>query len=362
MQRTNTSFIVVVGLLVLSGLGIFVSAAMGLMARNGATFSSVVATQIGLGLICGMVLMFFAAHTDYRVLRRWAPHFFIFSLFLTALTLTPFGISLKGASRWLAVGPISFQPEELLKLASVLMLAAFYATHVKKATSVEYGMVPLLAVVGASSILLILQPDTDGVIMIGGACVAMWIVLGAHFKHVTLLIFCAFVGLLALAMYRPYLHARLETFLHPTHDSLGTSYQTQQSLIAIGSGGLWGKGFGRSIEKFSYLPEPIGDSIFAVAGEEFGFIGTSVLVILFALFVLLGLRIAAHASDVFGSLVAVGITVIMGGQAFYNIASTIGIVPLSGLPLIFVSHGGTALAIALCEAGILMNISKRRKS
>ncbi len=334
---------------------------MGLMARNGATFSSVVATQIGLGLVCGLVLMFLAAHTDYRVLRRWAPLFFIFALLLTALTLTPIGVSLKGASRWLAVGPITFQPEELLKLASVLVLASFYATHIKKTASIEYGLVPLLVVAGLSSIILLLQPDTDGVIMIGGACATMWFVSGSRFTHFMLLIACSFMALLALAMYRPYLHARLETFLHPTQDSLGSSYQTQQSLIAIGSGGLLGRGFGQSIEKFSYLPEPIGDSIFAVAGEEFGFVGTSALVILFALFVLLGVRIATRAGDSFGSLTAIGLTVIMGGQAFYNIASTIGIVPLSGLPLIFVSHGGTALAIALGEAGILMNISKRAK-
>ena len=359
MQRTDTSFIVIVSLLLFSGLGIFVSAAMGLMARSGASFSSVVISQVGLGLGGGLVLMFLAAHTDYRALRPWTPHFFAFALLLTGLTLTPLGISLKGAHRWLAVGPVSFQPEELLKLAAVLVLAAFYATHHKKVQQLEYGVLPLLVVAGLSSVVLLLQPDTDGVIMIGGACAAMWFAAGARWSHLGLLLGGGLVALLMLAMTRPYLHDRLETFLHPAKDSLGISYQTQQSLIAIGSGGLWGKGFGQSIEKFSYLPEPIGDSIFAVAGEEFGFVGTCALVLLFMLFALLGLRIAARAGDPFGSLLVIGLTVIMSGQAFYNIASTIGIVPLSGLPLIFVSHGGTALAVALGEVGIMINVSKR---
>jgi len=361
MQRSDVSFNTIVTLLVLSGLGIFVSAALGLVARDGATFSSVVTTQIGLGLVGGLILLFVAAHTDYHVLRRWAPHFFVFALILTGLTLTPLGISLKGASRWLALGPISFQPEELLKLAAVLVLAAFYATHSKKTQQLAYGLAPLLVVVGLSSVILLLQPSTDGVVMIGGACAAMWFVSGARFWHVALLGVTALTALLVLSMYRPYLHDRLETFLHPTSDALGTGYQTQQSLIAIGSGGLWGKGFGQSIEKFSYLPEPVGDSIFAVAGEEFGFVGTSALVVLFMLFALLGVRIATRAADPFGSLVVIGLTVVMSGQAFYNIASTIGIVPLSGLPLIFVSHGGTALALALGEVGIIMNVSKRAK-
>ena len=363
MKRSvDAPFLLLVSVLVVFGLLIFTSAALGLLARGGASFTSVAASQVLLGLVGGGIMMTILSRLDYRMWRTWTPYIFALALALTALTLTHFGLSLKGASRWLVIGPVSFQPEELLKFATVLFLAAIYAARIRDIKSFRAGIVPLVLVTGIASLLLLLQPDTDGVVMIVGACAAMLFVAGGRVSYIIGL-FC--VGALVigvLAMQRPYLRARFETFLHPAADAQGTGYQTQQSLIAIGSGGFWGRGFGQSIEKFSYLPQPTDDSIFAVAGEEFGFVGSVFLVALFALFALLGLRIAARAPDAFGGMLVVGLVVLIAGQSFFNIASTLAIVPLSGLPLIFVSHGGTSLAISLAEVGIILSVSRRMKS
>ncbi|HEX8994309.1 MAG TPA: FtsW/RodA/SpoVE family cell cycle protein [Candidatus Paceibacterota bacterium] len=361
-HSVDTPFLLISGILTLFGLLIFTSAAMGLLARGGASFSSVAISQVLLGLVGGGIALFIIANMDYRKWRAWTPHFFVFSLFLTALTLTHFGLSLKGASRWLVIGPISFQPVEILKLASVALLAALFSARIKDIRSVRASFVPFLTVVGIASAVLLLQPDTHGVVMIAVAGAAMLFAAGGRVSYLASLALLGIVVIGMLAWYRPYLRARFETFLNPGADALGAGYQVQQSLIAVGSGGMWGRGFGQSMEKFSYLPEPIGDSIFAVAAEEFGFIGSTLLVLLFAAFALLGLRVAARSPDAFGSLMVVGLVVLIAGQSFVNIGTAIGIVPLSGLPLIFVSHGGTALAISLAEVGVILSVSRRMKS
>jgi cell division protein FtsW len=180
-------------------------------------------------------------------------------------------------------------------------------------------------------------------------------------RHIGIVALVLLIGLGVLIWTKPYLAARVATFLNPAADPQGAGYQIQQSLIAIGSGGALGRGFGQSVQKFSYLPEPIGDSIFAVAAEEFGFIGGAALVLLFLFLILRGLRLTARAPDPFSGLLALGIVILIGASAFTNIASMLGVIPLSGLPLAFVSHGGTALVIALVEAGILLNISRYQR-
>jgi cell division protein FtsW len=210
-------------------------------------------------------------------------------------------------------------------------------------------------------VILMIQPDTAGVIIIGMAAVTMLFAAGGKVSHLALLALVGIVAIAGAAYERPYIAQRIETFFNQESDPLGAGYQVQQSLIAVGSGGFGGRGFGQGLEKFSYLPEPIGDSIFAVAAEEFGFVGSAVLVLLFALFALLGLRIAARAPDPFGGLLVVGLTVLIAGQSFFNIASALGLVPLVGVPLIFVSHGGTSLAISLAEVGVILSVSKRMR-
>jgi cell division protein FtsW len=364
MQKgVDTTFLLVVCGLIFCGLLVFTSAGLGLLARDGATFTSVATSQLFFGLLLGGGAMFTLSRVDYRLLRPYTPYFFAGALLLTALTLVPgIGTELKGAARWIIIGGFSFQPVEILKFATVAFLAAVYAAKFKTVSTLKDGLLPFLLVAGSSSLVLIAQPDTHGVVMIILACAGILFAAGGRVVHLLLLVLIGLLALGVLIIERPYLASRFQTFFNQTHDPQGASWQIQQSLIAVGSGQLTGRGFGQSIEKFSFLPEPIGDSIFAVAAEEFGFLGSVTLVLLFAAFAILGLRIAARAPDPFGGLLAVGLVVLIAGQSFINMASTVGLVPVSGLPLIFVSHGGTALAIALAEVGVLLNISRRMKT
>jgi len=364
MKKTlDIPFLLTVCALVGFGLLIFTSAAMGLLARDGgATFTSVAASQLLFGFLCGGILLVFFARLDYKDLKHYTPYFFGFAIALTLLTFVPgVGLSLKGASRWVSVGHFSFQPEEILKFATILFLAATYAAHFKNIRTFKGGLLPLALIAGIPAVILLLQPNTDGVFVLGMATVAMLFAAGGKLWHLGLLFLIGVVALAGAAFTYPHVAQRLQTYLNMSADPLGSGYQIQQALIAVGSGGFSGHGFGQSVQKFSYLPEPIGDSIFAVAGEEFGFIGCTLLVILFAIFCLLGLRIAARAPDPFGGLLVVGLVVLIVSQSFFNIASTLGLVPLMGMPLIFVSHGGTALALALAEVGVILSVSRRMK-
>jgi len=363
LRPLDTPFLLVVCGLVVFGLLIFTSAALGLLAREGATFTSVAVNQLLLGFVLGGGGLIFFSRIDYKVWRPYTPYFFGVAMVLTVLTFVPhIGIELKGASRWLALGPLSFQPVEFLKLAMVGFLAGVYATRFKHIATWRGGLLPLAGIAGSSTLLVLLQPDTASAMMLAAAGVAMLFAGGGRVSHLLLLALVG-VGIVGgAAMVYPHVRDRLLTYIDQTQDPQGSGYQVNQSLIAVGSGGLTGRGFGQSIEKFSFLPEPIGDSIFAVAGEEFGFAGSVALVALYAAFALLGLRIAARAPDPFGGLVAVGLVVLIVGQSFFNIASAVALVPLVGVPLIFVSHGGTALALSLCEVGVLLSISRRMKA
>jgi cell division protein FtsW len=365
MKRTiDTSFLLVLCALLFFGLIIFTSAALGLLARDGgASFTSVAVSQLLLGLLLGGILCAVLAKIDYRSWRRYTPYLFCFALLLTALTFVPhIGLSLKGASRWIAIGGFSFQPEELLKFSTVAFLAAIYASRFKTIQTLQGGIVPLVLIAGSSSLLLIFQPNTAGVIMIGIASTTMLFAAGGRLWHLLVLVCIGVAAVASAALVYPHVAQRIDTFLHQTDDPRGSGWQIQQSLIAVGSGGLAGRGLGQSVQKFSYLPEPIGDSVFAVVGEEFGFIGCTLLVLLYLTFGILGLRIAGKAADPFGGLMVVGLVILIVGQSFFNIASTLGIVPLVGVPLIFVSHGGSALAVSLAEIGVILSVSRRMRS
>jgi cell division protein FtsW len=362
-RRVDTAFLLTTCALVVFGLLIFTSAALGLLARNGASFTSVAVSQLLLGFVCGGIALIVFSRIDYRIYKRYTPHFFGFAVVLTLLTFVPhIGLSLKGASRWIVIGGFSFQPEEILKFATVLFLAAIYSARIKQVHTIRGGIVPLLLVTGAVAGILLAQPNTAGVIIIGMASAGILFAAGGRISHLLLLVLVGVVAIGAAAFVYPHVRDRIHTFLDQSADPHGSGYQVRQSLIAVGSGGFGGRGFGQSIEKFSYLPEPIGDSIFAVAGEEFGFVGSTALVLLFCAFGMLGLRIAARAPDPFGGLLVVGLVILIVGQSLFNIASTLGVVPLVGIPLIFVSHGGTALALALAEVGVILSVSRHMRA
>ena len=359
-HQVNITFLSVTLILVTLGFVIFSSASLGLLSREGgATFSAVAAHQALFGLLAGGIVAYALSRLDHRLLLRAAPYLFGIGIVLTVLTfIEPIGLELKGAHRWIAIGSFTFQPAEFLKFSTILLLSSCFALRHKDLSTFK-SLLIFLGILAGPIALLLLQPDTDTALILGIAAVAVLFAGGGKLKHMLLLAVGALcVGALLLVA-RPYLMDRLLTFVDPSRDPLGTSYQIQQSLIAIGSGEMFGRGFGQSVQKFSYLPEPIGDSIFAVAAEEFGFAGSSVIVILFFLFIASGLHIASRARDLFGGLLVTGLVILIGGQSFLNIASLLGLFPLSGMPLLFISHGGTALLMALAEVGIILSVSRR---
>ena len=348
--------------LVTIGFFIFSSASLGLLARESAPFSSVAFTQVFFGIIGGSIALYFTSSIHYRVWRKYAFYIFLFSIFLTLLVFVPgLGLDHGGAQRWILIGGFSFQPSEILKLAFVVYMATWLSGMKPSIQSFLKGTIPFLSILVPVAILLLLQPDTDSFLILVTAAMAMFIVTGGNLRDVFIMFIAGVVLVAALAYTRPYVMDRLTTFLDPSSDPQGAGYQITQSLIAVGSGGVAGRGFGQSIQKFEYLPEPIGDSIFAVYSEEFGFIGSVLLIALFAAFSIRGYRIATHAPDLFGMLIVVGIVTTITAQATLNIGSMLGLAPLSGLPLPFISHGGTALLATLASVGIVLNVSKYQK-
>ena len=362
-RKIDKSFLIITLILLFGGFFIFTSASLGLLAREGVDFFTVAFNQIFFGLILGLIAMAWFSKTDFKKWNKYAFYIFLASLALTALVFVPgLGFSHGGARRWILLGSMSFQPAEFLKIGFVIYFSAWLAGIKEKVKSIKYGLLPLVAIVGLCGVLLLKQPDTGTLIVIFLTAIAMYIVAGGKWSHAAILSFVLVAGVISLMFFQPYIKERVLTFLNPTGDPQGASYQIQQSLIAIGSGGWGGRGFGQSIQKFKYLPEPIGDSIFAVFAEEWGFIGCSILIILFLIFVMRGLKIASEAPNSFSRLFVAGIIFLIIIQSFINISSMLGIIPLTGVPLIFVSKGGTALFSALAAIGIILNISKYRRA
>jgi cell division protein FtsW len=228
--------------------------------------------------------------------------------------------------------------------------------------TMKQGLLPYVIIMAIMATLLLAQSDTDTLVVIGFTGLVMFIVAGMPFRHV-FLAGCLFaVVLFGVIQFRPYAAERVRTYLSGGGDTLGSGYQINQSLIAIGSGQLFGRGFGQSIQKFGYLPQPTDDSVFAVAAEEFGFVGSVTLVVLYLLLAISSFRIASRAPDTFGAFIAIGVAVLIITESFVNMAAMLGLVPLSGLPLLFVSHGGTALIIALAASGMVANVSRYGKA
>jgi cell division protein FtsW len=355
-------FIGIVGTLVVLGLFIFFSAALSVLARDDGQFYRMLFNQLGLGLVGGLVCFYVASKLDYRFWKKHALVIFIFSTLSLLLVFIPgLGFEHGGAKRWLDLGPISFQPAELVKLGFVVYAAAWFSWIGEKVKLFSWGLAALAVMVGIVGAILLMQPDTGTLLVIMMAGGVIYLVAGAPWKHIGLLVLVTLIGLGALVAARPYLIDRVTTFMNPGDDPHGSSYQVQQSLIAIGSGQMFGRGYGQSVQKFNYLPEAVGDSVFAVYGEEMGFFGAVILLLLYLAFALRGFWIAVRTKTNFGQYLAIGITVLITGQSLLNIASSLSLFPLAGEPLIFVSQGGTALLFALLEVGIIVNISKHRR-
>jgi cell division protein FtsW len=358
-SKVDKPFLVSTIILLIVGFFIFSSASLGLLARSSDTYSSIAFSQTVLGLFFGTIAMMITARMDFKIWKKYAFYFLVVALVLNLLVAF-FGFEHGGARRWFGIGGLSFQPAEILKLSFILYFALWCASVKDKVKTFKRGFLPLMILFALSGVLL-LQPDTDNFMLIIIAGIAIFLAAGGKWKYIIVLMLIGAIGAGFLVATRPYLRQRLDTFLNPGTNSLGSSYQIQQSLIAIGSGGVFGRGFGQSVQKFNFLPEPVGDSIFAVAAEEFGFVGSVILIALFIFFATRGLKIASNVPDPFGRLVVVGIVIMIVSQAFINIGAMLGVIPLSGITLPFVSHGGTSLFITLLEVGIILSVSKTQR-
>lgn len=301
----------------------------------------------------GIVALIIASFFNYRKLKLWAVPLIIFTLLSLVLVLIPgLGTQVMGARRWLGVGSLNFQPAELAKLAFVLYLAALLSKRKQ--------LWPFLLFLGVILFLIMLEPDLGTAVVVTVSAMIVYFTSGAPIWQIGLISLggvLAGVGLIFSSSYRK---ERLLTFLNPTRDPLGASYHIRQILIALGSGGLFGVGLGQSRQKYKYLPAATTDSIFAVIAEEVGFIGASLVVLAFIFLIWRGIKVAREAPDEFGRLLATGIISWIGLQALVNLSAMVALVPLTGVPLPFISYGGSSLVLALVGIGILLNISKQR--
>jgi cell division protein FtsW len=359
-DKVDKPLLIATIVLLIFGLVIFGSAALGVLAVNEAKFYAVIKTQLIYALVGGALALCLGASIRYGIYARYAYHLFFGALFLTALVFVP-GLQAYhgGAHRWIDIGSFSLQPSEALKFTFVAVVAFWCTKYRHLFRNMKYGFIPYIAALGLVSLLLLSQPDFGTYFVISLSSFVTYFVGGARKKHIYTLIVAGLVGIVLLVSARPYMLERVKTFFNNSHDPRGSSWQLNQSLIALGGGGLTGRGLGQSVQKFNYLPEPIGDSVVAVLGEELGFLGVLTLLILYGIVGVRGYLISKNAQDQFGRLLAIGIVAIILAQATLNISSMLGIMPLTGVPLPLVSHGGTALMAALFEIGVLLNISKQ---
>lgn len=358
-DRIDKKLFITIIIILFFGLIIFGSAALGVLSSNEIKFYSVIKTQLIFALIGGALALLLGIYIPYKFYKKYAYYIFISALIFTALVFVP-GLSRYhgGAHRWIDIGYFSLQPSETLKLAFVIAVSAWCTKYRPLFKNWKYGLLPYLIGVGLISIIMLLQPDFGTYLIMMSSSFAVYFIGGARRKQIYILILLCVIGFITLITIRPYMLERVKTFFNSSHDIRGSSWQLNQSLIAVGSGGPFGRGLGQSVQKFNYLPEPIGDSIFAVLSEELGFLGVIIIVILYGIVGIRGYIISTYAEDQFGRLLSIGIIIIIISQAMINIGSMLGIMPLVGVPLPLVSHGGTALMAALFELGVLLNISK----
>ncbi|WP_066289383.1 stage V sporulation protein E [Bacillus sp. FJAT-29937] len=307
----------------------------------------------------GVAAMFFIMNVDYWTWRTFAKVIVIICFVLLLLVLIPgIGNVRNGSRSWIGVGAFSIQPSEFMKLAMIAFLAKYLSERQKLITSFTKGLIPSLGIVFLAFGLIMLQPDLGtGTVMVG-TCLVMIFIAGGRISHFLGLGLLGLGGFVALILSAPYRIKRITSFLDPWEDPLGSGFQIIQSLYAIGPGGLFGLGLGQSRQKFFYLPEPQTDFIFAILSEELGFIGGSFVILLFSLLLWRGIRIALGAPDLFGSFLAVGIIAMIAIQVMINIGVVIGLMPVTGITLPFLSYGGSSLTLMLLAVGVLLNISR----
>lgn len=358
-HRPDYFLLALVFLLTVSGLVILASASSELGRIRFDNSYYYLTHQILYGLSFGAAGFLAGLFIHYQHLKKAAVILLFLNVVLLVLVFTPLGVASGGASRWLELGPVRFQPAELLKITLLVYLAAWLANRrMNRSQNFWTGALPFFVICGGVGALLILQPATSTVVILLAAGFVMYFESGVRFRHLAAIGAVGAVAFAAVVWFSPYRLERVKTFLDPGKDTRGAGYQINQALVTIGSGNIAGVGYGKSTSKVNYLPAPLDDSIFAIAAQELGFIGAGSIVIFFALLVWRLLSVARRAKDKFGRLLVVGFASIIALQSLVNMGAISGIIPLTGVPLPFVSYGGTALAVFLTMMGIAGNVSR----
>lgn len=319
--------------------------------------------QLIFGLVPGILGFLVMLRVPYMLWKRYAAHFLLLTFLLLIVVFIPgLAADIGTAHSWISIGGLfSVQPSEFVKLTLLVYLAAWLSgKSEEKLAHFQEGFLPFVAVLSGVALLMILQPDVGTLAIIGAIAVTVYFAGGAALHWLSLIFISGLVTLGLLIRLAPYRLARFTTFLNPELDPLGIGYHVNQALLAIGSGGIIGLGYGHSRQKFQYLPEVASDSIFAVISEELGFIFAAALVVLFALLIWRMIKVAEGAPDRFGKLLVVGVAAWIGIQAFVNIGAMMAILPITGVPLPFISYGGTSLAMSLTIMGLVLNVSRYR--
>jgi cell division protein FtsW len=346
-----------VGVLVVIGLVMVLSASSVQSQReSGSTWS--IFTRQAMWAVVALGVLYAVARVDYRFWRRVIPLLLVGAFGLLLVVLIPgVGIRVNGARSWLGVGPLRLQPAEVVKLTLLLFTADLLARRHDRMDDWRLTLMPVLTVVGLAVVLMMLQPDLGSTIVMGAIVLAVLFVAGVPLGWLTGVSTLGFAGALVLALGKTYRRNRLLAFLHPSKDPSNTSYQINQSLTGVASGRWFGLGLGESRAKWGFLPNAHTDFIFAIIAEELGLVGALLVVGLFLAFAVFGVRAALHAPDRFGMLVASGVTAWILTQAFVNIGGVVGILPITGLTLPFISFGGTSLVVTMAATGLLLNVA-----
>ncbi len=360
-------FILCITVLVLLAMGIIMilsASAPSALSTTGNSYTYV-KKQFAFAVV-GLILMFVISKIDYRFYKKYYWPIYFGSWIVLLLVLIPtLGVSVKGATRWVNLGFTQFQPSELTKTGMIIFYAGYLADHKSELTDFWKGFIkPLCFIIPPIAILFLVQNHLSVSLVIIIIAITMMVMAGCRMQHFAatggfgVLGLGTIVGMLQMSGKGGFRLDRISTYFNPWADAQGTGYQMVQSLYAIGSGGFFGVGLGESKQKYLYIPEPHNDFIFAILAEELGFIGCFFVIALFGIFIWRGILVAMKAPDVFGSLIAIGITTLIGAQAIINIAVVTASIPTTGMALPFFSYGGTALLILLCNVGILLNISR----
>jgi cell division protein FtsW len=356
-RRGDFWFLFLALLLALIGL-IMISSASVVNSFDRYGYNTYFLTKQAISLGIGIVAMIIFAVVDYRFWERYATYFLIGGLVL--LILTHFwGQTIGGARRWLQVGSLTVQSSEVIKLAYIIYAAAWLASKKEQIKQLLVGVIPFVAILTLLILLIISQPDLSTVLVITSTAMMMFFVAGASRLHMVFSVGLGAIFFISLIKSASYRWQRILTFFNPASDPLGAGYQITQSLLAIGSGGIWGLGFGQSRQKYLYLPQPYTDSIFAVIMEELGYIRGLLIILLLFILIYKGISLAINLRDPFARLVAAGISFWIAFQTLVNIGATIGLLPLTGIPLPFISYGGSSLIVLMAAVGLLYNISKQ---